>query len=159
MRRPLRLTACLPVAFLIAFSASRGVSAQTTTDIYILASNSSAYKVTFEDVLVSSQTIKSPRDAASGQATGKRQHKPWMARSGETALNVGPLSQFADVPPSASNVSLSFYALINGQSGGICKVEVRGTLAPRASRLDLHLGDVARFFDDAGKPKAGVCQP
>lgn len=163
MRRPLHSLSMLIPAALLALSSPRESAAQAMgmlgTEIFVKASNSSAYKVTFEDVLVSSVSIKSPRDVASGQASGKRQHLPLSARSTETAIKLGPLSQFANVPSSTSNVPLTFAIEIGGASAGWCKVEVSATLAPGATRLDLQLGDVARFFDDAGKPKAGACKP
>lgn len=124
--------------------------------VVINVSNTASFKMTFEDVLVSS--INSPRDAASGQATGKRTHKPIMMRTNSTTFEAGRLNQLGysgSLP--MEQISFNVMATLSSEAGKTCKAAVQAVLQTRATRMDVPLGDVARFFDASGNPRPEVC--
>jgi len=129
----------------------------SSASVVLSASNSAAYKVDFEDVSLS---IQSPKDVASGQATGKRIHKPLGARAGNTMIDAGHLSEYHDKYANQEiSYVLSFKVLVNlvSEGGKSCKANVQTTLKPGATRLDVPFGDVARFFDASGNPRPELC--
>ncbi|MBL8980655.1 MAG: hypothetical protein JNL26_00630 [Gemmatimonadetes bacterium] len=120
-----------------------------TIPVFVNASNSGDAVIFTESV--SLNLITSPRDAASGQATGKRQHKPIMARSAAAWMDGGITAE--DDWQNIKGVSVEF----KSASGSTCYASLRAAPNAARTRLEAQAGDVARFFDAAGKARADLC--
>jgi len=111
-----------------------------TYPVVLKAANSSTVHIKFEGI--DGESVNSPRDVASGQATGKRQHSPLMA---QTPFGVWEeLSIVVKREPVAGSVVV--YATITMDGGGTCRARTQATYNASSKRFEISLGDAARFF-------------
>jgi hypothetical protein len=124
--------------------------------LFVNASNSASYQVTLETVSIPS--ITSPRDPASGQATGKRVHKPIRAHAPAGIYEQeGHFTGWPAAVAPTEDLSLSAMVELTSHTGSACKAGMPATFKPSTKRIELSLGDVARFFDAEGKPRGALC--
>ncbi len=102
---------------------------------------------------IDGESIMSPRDPASGLATGKRQHKPITAKTA-----IGVLEEFPVIVANPSSAKQSVVIVtLSMEGGGTCKARVPATYDANTKRLEVALGDAARFFDAAKRPRPNLC--
>ena len=115
------------------------------------ANSSASASIKFDGI--DGEIIASPRDPASGQASGRRQYRPLTART--------PLGVWLEFPvvvkrqPSAG--PLTIYATIVVDGGGKCRLRTDATFNATAKRFELSLGDAARLFDANEQPRPELC--
>ncbi|MCC6243533.1 MAG: hypothetical protein IT353_11880 [Gemmatimonadaceae bacterium] len=139
--------ACLATTTAPAIHAQPG----TTLRVVLKGSNSSNGYLKIEGV--DGESIMSPRDPQSGLATGKRTHKPIMAKA-----PAGTIEEFQVIvanPPSARTSSV--LVTLSAEGGGTCKASIPTTYDAAAKRVDVAIGDAARFFDAAKRPRPDLC--
>ena len=135
---------------------STPLTAQYTNAASLSASVRAANSANFaiEIAGISGGWIVSPRDPASGQATGKRQHKPIAAHS--TDGKVGDIAMASSMEPPTEEITFVLVSL-SADGGGACKVRISGRYNASAKMIDIQLGDVARFFNTNKSPKPDLC--
>jgi hypothetical protein len=102
---------------------------------------------------IDGESIMSPRDPASGLPTGRRTHKPIAARTA-----IGVLEEFQVIVATAPTAKTSnVFVTLSMEGGGTCKARVPATYDASAKRIDVAIGDGARFFDAAKRPRADLC--
>lgn len=147
VRLLLTLTLCSAT---LATPAAHAQPGTTPVAVAIRGANSASFQIKFDGI---DGEIMSPRDAASGLATGKRQHKPILAK---TALSV--LEEFQVIvanPPAAKTSTVSM--TLSADGGGTCKAKVPTTYDASNKRFEIAIGDAARFFDEAKRPRPDLC--
>lgn len=163
MRLLPRALTTLTVGAVLSAAPHAAASAQSTptptssVPIYLQAANSAAYAIEMENVLVSS--IQSPRDPASRQATGKRQvYAPRAVTNISEANALWTVIEAAKGATPVENATVDAMVMLKSAAGSTCKAIVPATFKRSAKRLEVSIGDLARFFDASGKPRAEQCR-
>ncbi len=134
----------------LAAAAAHALSVDTRLSVVLRGGNSADGYLKIEGI---DGEIMSPRDASSGLATGKRQHKPIAAKT-----PIGVLEEFQVTvanPPAARNSNV--FVTLSMEGGGTCKARVPATYDTSTKRIEVTLGDAARFFDAAKRPRPDLC--
>ncbi len=144
-----RLTVAL-CSTVFAAHAAHALSTDIQLSVVARGGNSAVVSIKFDGI---EGEIMSPRDAASGLATGKRQHKPIAAK---TPIGVLEEFQLIVANPPAARTSTVFVTL-SMEGGGTCNARVPATYDASTKRIEVALGDAARFFDAAKRPRPDLC--
>jgi hypothetical protein len=133
------------------------LAAQQTTQtappkLFVRTSNSSAFMDYVDDVVYGGSVVRDQREAAAG---GRHLRKAIPPKSATAWIDLGAAPPW---PPSANSV-WNFHVWVDAwvTEGSHCWAYVPATRNSQGTRIDVELGDVARFFDAAGKPRPNLC--
>jgi hypothetical protein len=151
MMRQLRLYLSAAV-FLAAPTIVPAVEAQPSvaqTTVRVRAGNSAAFPIKVEEIEGEGLAA---RDAATGLATGKRQYKPIQANT-SLGLEEYLIWKLTSPPPAGSSAGITL--AVDG--GGRCTAKIPMTYDASSKRVGIDIGDAARFFDSAKRPRPNLC--